>query len=356
STRPLQCSSCQTCGGVCPTGAIRFARRRGRPKPSPANAAPTGLPPLSRRAFVVSALTGAGAAVAIRSPLALAAGPGRRLLRPPGSVAEEQFLDLCIRCGECFKVCPGPMLHPAGLADGVEALWTPVAVPIIAGCHQDCNFCTQVCPTGAITPAGEHVAIDPMVCAGCGSCAALCPSGAISYDAPPVSHLFRRMETLARSYRTAGGQAPRLLVHDAAHGAELIALAARFDRGLPADCLPLALDTIAGFGHAEMLAALALGFGRVDVLLSPRTEREALDRELALARAIAGDARLGLIDDIVDPAALPEALRAARAPAPLDRPILPMGSRRQVTRLAAKALQTQADAPLPLPVPRPTIL
>ena len=24
--------------------------------------------------------------------------------------------------------------------------------PLIAGCHQDCNFCTQVCPTGAIQP------------------------------------------------------------------------------------------------------------------------------------------------------------------------------------------------------------
>jgi len=25
-------------------------------------------------------------------------------------------------------------------------------VPAHAGCHQDCNFCTQVCPTGAIRP------------------------------------------------------------------------------------------------------------------------------------------------------------------------------------------------------------
>jgi len=51
-----------------------------------------------------------------------------------------------------MKVCPGPVLHPAGLADGFEAVWTPVAVPTWAGCHQDCNFCTQVCPTGAIRP------------------------------------------------------------------------------------------------------------------------------------------------------------------------------------------------------------
>ena len=30
----------------------------------------------------------------------------------------------------------------------------------------------------AITPAGEHVTIDPMICAGCGACAAACPSPA----------------------------------------------------------------------------------------------------------------------------------------------------------------------------------
>jgi NAD-dependent dihydropyrimidine dehydrogenase PreA subunit len=62
------------------------------------------------------------------------------------------FLDLCIRCGECIKVCPGPVLHAAGIEYGLDALWTPVVRPEYAGCHQDCNFCTQVCPTGAIQP------------------------------------------------------------------------------------------------------------------------------------------------------------------------------------------------------------
>jgi ferredoxin len=35
-----------------------------------------------------------------------------------------------------------------------------------------CTRCLDLCPTGAITPAGDHVAIDPYVCGGCGSCAA----------------------------------------------------------------------------------------------------------------------------------------------------------------------------------------
>jgi NAD-dependent dihydropyrimidine dehydrogenase PreA subunit len=65
---------------------------------------------------------------------------------------EERFLDLCIRCEQCIKVCPGPVLQAAGLEYGFEALWTPVAAFPHAGCHQDCNFCTQACPTGAIRP------------------------------------------------------------------------------------------------------------------------------------------------------------------------------------------------------------
>ncbi|MEL7212840.1 MAG: 4Fe-4S binding protein [Pseudomonadota bacterium] len=209
-----------------------------------------------------------------------------------------------------------------------------------------CTNCLDICPTGAITSAGDHVAIDPMVCAGCGACAALCPSGAITYEDPPTNFTFRRMETLASAYLKAGGKNPRLLVHDAKFGAELIQLSARYAKGLPANVIPMSLDTIAGFGHAEMLAALAVGFADVQVLLAPTTERDALERELTLTTAISGKDNARLID-ITDPEALWDALGEAEAP--LAEPILPMGTRRQVARTAAKALRPDADAPIPLP-------
>ncbi len=213
-----------------------------------------------------------------------------------------------------------------------------------------CNRCLDVCPTGAILAAGDTVSIDPNICAGCGSCAAVCPSGAVSYDAPPVQFLFRRIRTLAEAYRTAGGTAPRLLVHDEEYGAEIIALSARFGRGLPADVIPLAVPNIAGFGHAEMLVALASGFAAVDILAGPKTEREALDPQFALAVALAPEmaARLRIIEPM-EPDALSDALYGVKTE-PLDiRPVLPLGGQREAARLAAKALNGAIEAPLPLP-------
>jgi ferredoxin len=107
--------------------------------------------------MVASLLGGAAAVLTVRATGA----PRKPLLRPPGSVAEDRFLDLCIRCGTCLKVCPGSVLQPAGFEAGLDALWTPALLPTHAGCHQDCNCCTQVCPTGAIRPLtlGEKRAI-----------------------------------------------------------------------------------------------------------------------------------------------------------------------------------------------------
>jgi len=210
-----------------------------------------------------------------------------------------------------------------------------------------CTRCLDLCPTGAIAPDGDHVQVDTMVCAGCGGCSAACPSGAISYDAPPAGHLFKRIQTLAATWRKLSPDKPHLLVHGPGHAAEMIRLSARYGKGLPADVLPLETNALSGFGHAEALAALGCGFGTVTLLLSPETEREGLPFQADLANAIAGGPRVFLID-LADPDRLEEALYRDWPETPAASPILPLGSRRQVTRLAAKALNGE-DAIVPLP-------
>ncbi|MHA1190605.1 MAG: 4Fe-4S binding protein, partial [Alphaproteobacteria bacterium] len=209
-----------------------------------------------------------------------------------------------------------------------------------------CERCLTVCPTGAITPAGDHVEIAADICAGCGACAAVCPSGAASYDDPPVAFLFTRLRTLTDAYRKAGGTRPRALFHDTEHGGEMIRLLARFGDGLPANVIPVDIANVEGVGHAEILAAFGVGFCEVFVLAGPKTGMDVPTREIELANALltgtgTGDDRAKLIAP-AEPDGLSEVLRASD-PEPLaTNPILPLGGRREVTRLAATALAGEA--------------
>ena len=214
-----------------------------------------------------------------------------------------------------------------------------------------CSNCLNICPTGAITPQGEHVVIDPMICAGCGACSAVCPSGAISYDAPSPELMFLRLRTLSEAYRSAGGIDPSLLVVDDGLGSDMLRASARYFGGLPADCIPLTLSAVSTFGHAEITAAFACGFASVDILLTPGSERDAFEREIPLAEAICGPGKIRLLEES-DPEALSDVLFDRTPQKGLIDTIIPMGSRRQVTRTAAQAIHDK-DTILPLPANAP---
>jgi ferredoxin len=76
------------------------------------------------------------------------------IIRPPGALDEERFLQRCIRCGQCMKVCPTNVIQPGGIQGGLETLWTPMLNNRIgtSGCQLHCIACGSVCPTAAIRP------------------------------------------------------------------------------------------------------------------------------------------------------------------------------------------------------------
>ena len=151
-----------------------------------------------------------------------------------------------------------------------------------------CRRCLDLCPTGAIAPAGDHVAIDAQICAGCGQCAAVCPTGAAGYALPPADALMRRLRTLLATYRDSGGANPVLLLHDQTHGAELIDALARHGDGLPANAIPVEINEVTQIGLETIAAAFAYGADAIRFLLRarPRHDIAGLTRTIALAEPI----------------------------------------------------------------------
>ncbi|CAN5598987.1 hypothetical protein BH10PLA1_BH10PLA1_05830 [soil metagenome] len=150
TTRTADCTLCQTCGGVCPVHAIKFVDRWDDSLLKKEGDRELHELPITRRGVLGGIAAGAVAAAGVGLLTRTASAAGVLPIRPPGSVPEDQFLDLCIRCGECFKACPNNVLQPMGFKNGLDSLWTPQAVPTWSGCEPSCNNCGQVCPTGAI--------------------------------------------------------------------------------------------------------------------------------------------------------------------------------------------------------------
>ncbi len=141
------------CQRVCPLGALQellaLFRRRLRPASrcetaSEAETASAKGWTLARRGFLAA---GAGAAGA------LGLGLGRERdplpLRPPGSLGEDRFAGVCVRCGNCAQACPSRIVRPM-LRGDLAGLLTPTLSFERDYCREDCHQCGRVCPSGAI--------------------------------------------------------------------------------------------------------------------------------------------------------------------------------------------------------------
>jgi polyferredoxin len=145
-TNKIECIECFNCGAACPpkTKSITY-RWLWKPYHTPVD--------FSRRQFIS---TGAGSLLTI-GLFSIGLGSAltkKRRIRPPGSLPEKEFLDRCIRCLECVRICEsnGGCLQPDQIHSSLLELWAPTAIMRQGYCEYNCNLCGLVCPTEAILP------------------------------------------------------------------------------------------------------------------------------------------------------------------------------------------------------------
>lgn len=122
------------------------------------------------------------------APSAPGLDPARGLLRPPGALAEREFLTACTRCDACIKACPEDVLFRAPERLGEKVAGTPTFNPPVKACFL-CTplHCIEACADGALLPPERPEAlsmgkarIDPARCRAhqgeeCRWCVDFCP-------------------------------------------------------------------------------------------------------------------------------------------------------------------------------------
>jgi polyferredoxin/ferredoxin len=141
--RKAECFVCFNCIEDCPEGALSF-------KLFPARTHEVTGPDASRRRLIFAGITGL-----LFYPFVRASGRSTRdfassVIRPPGAVEELEFLERCLKCDQCSRVCPTNVIQPAWFESGLEGLWSPILNFRMGHCQLHCTACGYVCPSGAI--------------------------------------------------------------------------------------------------------------------------------------------------------------------------------------------------------------
>ena len=162
------------CLKVCPLGAtqelLAIPRRWIRRQDAANNTTPINdeliAEPITRRSLLTTAV-GAGCVVA-GVPLGLAARSrgeqeSPNVLRPPGALAQWQFAQLCLRCGNCVRNCPSQIITTRWHSQSWSTWLTPEISFDSDHCRKECLACMQTCPSGAIALASPDTEPKPAI-------------------------------------------------------------------------------------------------------------------------------------------------------------------------------------------------
>ena len=189
-----RCVDCWNCLTQCKVGAVKLDRLSG-------DSGKSREIDDSRRKFVAGSVA-VGAAMAVQAQEQKLDGglaalldkqvPVRKNpLKPFGARSLKNFSTRCTACQLCVSQCPEHVLRPS---TKLESLMQPEMDYTGGYCRMACTRCSEVCPSGAISPltAEEksavsigHAVVLTANClstqgVSCGSCARHCPAAAIS--------------------------------------------------------------------------------------------------------------------------------------------------------------------------------
>jgi polyferredoxin/ferredoxin len=142
-----ECVLCMNCINDCKHDMMSY-------RVSPSETGEIVSPDMTRRGLMISLAFGALVSPMFKLSGLASSNWNSTLIRSPGSLSENEFLKRCIKCGQCMRICPTNVIHPAGLDFGFESLWTPSLNFQIgtSGCQHNCIACGNICPTAAIRP------------------------------------------------------------------------------------------------------------------------------------------------------------------------------------------------------------
>lgn len=152
-----ECVLCFNCYDQCKDSVLKYRIHESK-------GGEIATPDLTRRGLILSSISGLFAVQLFPLSTGTAATKDHNIIRPPGSLPESDFLQRCIKCGQCMRICPTNIIVPSGLFGGIENLWTPVLnfTDGTSGCQLTCTACGHICPTSAIRPISpsEKLGID----------------------------------------------------------------------------------------------------------------------------------------------------------------------------------------------------